>query len=437
MAEASPETPRVAFATLGCPKNEVDTDKMRAAVTSASYAVVDDIDSADVVVVNTCSFIQEATEESVAVVLELAEQWVPAAQGRHLVVAGCMPSRYGEELHAAMPEVEGFLPVADEHSLVDMIERLTKAPRAETTPAPVRRANVGASAYLQISDGCHRNCAYCTIPSIRGPYRSRSIADIVDEAEELVALGAREIVLIGQDITAYGRDLDDTAALPDVVRAVAAVPGVEWLRLMYAQPDGVTDDLLAAMAENPNVCRYLDMPLQHASRSVLRAMRRTGDGESYLRLIDRVRDALPGVVLRTTLISGFPGETRADALELQRFVEQARFDYVGVFPYSAEEGTAAADMADQVPVRTRRARAQRLRDLADTIGFERVAGRVGETLEVLVEGVDPDDGAVFGRWRGQAPDIDGIVLLDRGDPGEIVSARIVDTICYDLEGEVV
>ncbi len=437
MPEPSLETPRVAFATLGCPKNEVDTDKMRAAVTSARYVVVDDIDQADVVVVNTCSFIQEATEESVAVVLELAEQWVPAAQGRHLVVAGCMPSRYGEELRAAMPEVEGFLPVADEHSLVVVIERLTGAPRAETTGTSARRADVGASAYLQISDGCHRSCAYCTIPSIRGPYRSHAIADIVDEAGELVALGAREIVLIGQDITAYGRDLHDAAALPDVVRAVAAVPGVEWLRLMYAQPDGVTDELLAAMAANPNVCQYLDMPLQHASRSVLRAMRRTGDGESYLRLIERVRDALPGVVLRTTLISGFPGETRADALALQRFVDEARFDYVGVFPYSAEEGTAAADMSDQVPIRTRRARAQRLRDVADTIGFERAASRVGETLEVLVEGVDSDDGTVFGRWRGQAPDIDGIVLLDRGDPGDIVSARIVDTICYDLEGEVV
>jgi len=428
----------VAFLTVGCPKNEVDTDKMRADVAGSAYTVAADLDEADVVVVNTCSFIAEATEESVSMVLEVASEWLPERPGRKLVVAGCMPSRYGSDLAAAMPEVDAFVPINQEGALLGVLERLTgvTASPAGGSGVTPRRTLEGPSAYLQISDGCHRDCAYCTIPTIRGPYRSRPLADIVAEAAELVALGALELVLIGQDITAYGRDSEAPHRLADVVRAVAAVPGVVWLRLMYAQPDGVTDDLLAAMAENDNVCRYLDMPLQHASKSVLRAMKRSGDAESYLQLIARVRDALPGVVLRTTVIAGFPGETRRDMSILTHFLEQARFDYVGVFPYSPEEGTAAAEMADQIPLRTRRARAQRIRDFADVIGFECAAQHVGKTLEVLVEGIDPDEGTVVGRWRGQAPDIDGVVWLDGGTPGTIVHALIEESICYDLEGKV-
>lgn len=430
---ASVSTPAVAFLTLGCPKNEVDTDRMRAIVLGSDFRLVDEFESADVVIVNTCSFIQDATEESVSTVLAIAAEWLPEKQGRHLVVAGCMPSRYGDELSEAMPEVSAFLPVSDQASLLDVLARLTG--HTPTVGAATSRTVTGASAYLQISDGCHRNCAYCTIPSIRGPYRSRSLDDIVAEAAELVSLGAKELVLIGQDITAYGRDLQSGHTLAQVIRSVAAVDGVQWVRLMYAQPDGVTDELLDAMASTPEVCHYLDMPLQHASKPVLRAMRRAGDAESYLALIARIRTAMPDVVLRTTLIAGFPGETRADAKVLERFIEDARFDYVGVFPYSPEDGTDAAGFADQVPARTRRARAQRIRDAADLIGFERAALMVGSTLDVLVEGKD-EEGVVVGRWRGQAPDVDGLVMLDRGQPGEIVTARITDSICYDLEGEV-
>ncbi len=244
-------------------------------------------------------------------------------------------------------------------------------------------------------------------------------------------------MLIGQDITAYGRDLEGTDTLADVVRAVSEVPGVDWLRLMYVQPDGITDDLLGAMAECPNVCHYLDIPLQHAAKPVLRAMRRSGDSADFLALVARIRRALPDVVLRTTLIAGFPGETTADVRELQRFLTEAAFDYVGVFVYSPEDGTAAAEMDGQIPVRTRRARAQRLRDLADEIGTERAAARVGMTAEVLVEGIDPDEDVVIGRWRGQAPEIDGLVLLDKGETGQIVTVRIVDSLGYDLEGEVI
>lgn len=428
--------PAIAFITLGCPKNEVDTDRMKAAVLASSFRVAEDPDEADVVVVNTCSFIQDATQESIDTVLEVAAQWLPEREGRSIVVAGCMATRYGAELGTEMPEVAAFVPVADEGALLEVLSSLTGVSAAGAGSGEYTRTVQGSSAYLQISDGCHRTCAYCTIPSIRGDYVSVGIDAIIAEARELAGLGAREIVLIGQDITAYGRDLPGSETLADVVRAVAAIEGVDWLRLMYVQPDGVTDDLLAAIAENSNVCRYLDIPLQHASKPVLRAMQRSGDAASFLELIGRVRGVLPDVVLRTTLIAGFPGETTADVRVAQRFLSEARFDYVGVFVYSPEEGTAAARLPDQVPLRTRRARAQRLRDLADDIGFERAAARVGQTVEVLVEGIDPDDSVVVGRWRGQAPEIDGLVLLDGGEPGQIVSANIVDSLGYDLEGEV-
>jgi len=430
--------PAIAFITLGCPKNEVDTDRMRAAVLSSAYTLADEPENADVVVVNTCSFIRDATEESVSTVLEVASDWLPEREGRRIVVAGCMPARYGDELSEAMPEVAAFLPVAEESELLSVLERITGIPAASAlrTPAPSRTAS-GPSAYLQISDGCHRACAYCTIPAIRGPYVSRTIAEIVAEAEELVALGARELVLVGQDTTAYGRDLASGDVLADVVRAVAAVPGADWIRLMYVQPDGVTDKLLSAIAENPNVVRYLDIPLQHAAKPVLRAMRRSGDAASFVALIERIRATLPDVVLRTTLIAGFPGETSEDVKETQRFLEAARFDFAGVFVYSPEDGTAAAVMPGQIPLRTRRARAQRLRDTADAIGFQRAAERVDGIVDVLIEGMDEDEGVIIGRWRGQAPEIDGVVVLDGGTPGQIVSVRVVDSLGYDLEGEVI
>jgi ribosomal protein S12 methylthiotransferase len=425
---------RVAFVTLGCPKNEVDSDRMAASL-SGRFDLVADIDDADMVVVNTCAFIREATEESIGVVLDVAGEWKAGAEGRVLVVTGCMPSRYRDDLSDAMPEVDEFVPVSEEGELARVLCRLAGIPEGPSAPAPGRLAP-GPSAYLQVADGCHRACTYCIIPSIRGPYVSRPALEIVAEARALVAGGARELILIGQDISSWGHDLPETPALADLVRELSDVEGLAWLRLMYVQPDEITPDLLEAMTASPVVCRYLDMPLQHASREVLRRMGRRGNAPEYLRLIGAIRDLVPGVTLRTTLISGFPGETRDDSKKLLDFVRDARLDYVGVFPYSAEEGTPAAEMPDQVSNRTRIARAQRLRDTADAIGTERVAELVGRTLEVLVEGVD-EDGRTFGRHRGQAPEIDGFVFLDRECVvGNIVSADMVDTLGYDLIGEV-
>lgn len=427
---------KVALVTLGCPKNEVDSERMAARVRGSAYRLVDAPDEADVVIVNTCSFIKDATEESIATVMEYATSWRPAGADRRLIVAGCMPSRYGRELTDALPEADAMLPVADEDSVLAVIERLTGAPAdAERAPQAALRSATGPSAYLRISDGCHRACTYCTIPSIRGPYRSVPLDDLLTEARNLIATGARELVLIGQDVSAWGRDLAGGETLADVLDAVAALDRSVWIRLMYVQPDGVNDRLLSAIARNANVVRYLDMPLQHASRSVLRAMARTGSTDEFLALLERIRSTLPGVVLRTTVIAGFPGETRADATELMRFLEKARFDYVGVFPYSREDGTRAARIETQVPARTRRARAQRLRDLADDIGVTAVEALVGSELDVLVTGFDEDEESVVGRWYGQAPEIDGLVLLDGGETGDVVRVSVVDAIGYDLVGE--
>jgi ribosomal protein S12 methylthiotransferase len=335
-----------------------------------------------------------------------------------------------------MPEAAAFVPVTAEDAIADVLTSVTGyVPGPRTRSVPVRSVT-RPSAYLRISDGCDRRCSYCTIPSIRGPHRSLTLPRIVAEARELVAHGALEIVLIGQDTTAWGRDLAGDETLADVVAALADLKGLRWLRIMYAQPDGITDELLDVIGSSDVVCNYLDMPLQHVDARILRAMRRGGGVDGYRGLIERIRAAVPDIVLRTTLISGFPGETSDQARELLRFVEDMGFDYVGVFPYSPEDGTQAATFESQVPLRTRRARAQRLRDAGDRVGAEKAASHVGRVVDVLVEAVDEEDGVVIGRWRGQAPDIDGVVVLDRGQPGSVVSARITDSFGYDLEGQV-
>jgi ribosomal protein S12 methylthiotransferase len=420
--------------TLGCPKNEVDSDRMAARV-AASYDIVPDLDAADVAVVNTCAFIREATEESIETVLQIATEWKAGRPGRTLVVAGCLASRYGLDLAREMPEVDAFVPVSDEDELVALLQELSGQPAQASEGAPARMPS-GPSAYLQVSDGCFRKCTYCTIPYIRGGYVSRPLADLEIEARLLVASGAKEIVLIGQDISSYGRDLGSgRLTLADVVRTVARTPGLEWLRLMYVQPDGITPELLEVMAEEPVVCHYLDIPLQHAARGVLHRMNRTGSGDEFLRLLGVVRGFLPDVSLRTSVIAGFPGETDTDLEVLEDFLLVAKFDYVGVFSYSQEEGTPAAEMTGQVPEEVKRDRVQRLRDAADKVGFERAAARVGTTQAVLVLGVE--DGETVARTRGQAPDVDGVVYLDQeAEPGTIVQAHIVDAAGYDLVGEV-
>jgi len=416
----------------------VDTDYMHGLLLSSGYTVTDDLAQADVAVLNTCGFIQDAVEESIAEALDLLE-WRDGVLGRKLVMAGCMVSRYGGELSKSLPEPDAYLAVKEATRLPEVLDELLGIDRQAHPAIPtIKRSGTPSHfAYLMISDGCRRQCAYCTIPMIRGPYESKPLEAIVDEARLLVQNGAREIILIGQDISSWGCDLEGSQTLLDVIRDISALPGLEWLRLMYVQPDGITDELLELIAKTRNVCKYLDIPLQHASSEILRSMHRNGSSKSFMALLEKIRGTIPDIVLRTTFITGFPGETKKHYNELLEFVEDAAFDYVGVFPYSREAGTLAAEMPNQASSKVRLSRAQHLRDLADSLALEQIAKRIGTTVDVLAEGRD-EDGSPVGRWMGQAPEVDGIVFLDREVPiGQIVDVKIVDTIGYDLVGEVI
>ncbi len=423
--------PRVHILTLGCPKNEADSARMSASVTAAGFELALDPEESDVVVVNTCAFIEDAVEESIDAVMDLATAWKAGSDSRHLVVTGCMPSRYGVDLEGALHEADAFVPVKQEGGLADVISKLTGAPVA--ADAVASRIPEGATAYLSVSDGCDRACTFCTIPLIRGSYASVPEGRLVAEASDLVSRGVRELVLVGQDTSAYR---DDATGLPELVRTLGALPGLDWLRVMYVQPDGVTDRLLEAMASTSSVCHYLDIPIQHVAPDVLRAMGRGGGEEAFLDLLDRVRAAMPGISLRTTLIAGFPGETEHDVEHLAEFLRSARFDHAGVFVYSPEEGTPAATLEGSLPYAERLARAQLVRDAADAVGADVAAARIGTALDVLVD--EAEDGVPAGRWRGQAPEVDGVVLLDgRAEVRAIVKVRIVDSIGYDLVSEAV
>ncbi|MBN2848214.1 MAG: 30S ribosomal protein S12 methylthiotransferase RimO [Coriobacteriia bacterium] len=426
------DAPAIAFVTLGCPKNEVDSDRMAASVASSAYRLTDDVNDADVVVLNTCAFIQPATEEAIGEAFELITAWRPLKDGRRVVIAGCLVSRYADELVSAMPEADAFVSVADEPGLLGVLEALTGV-AADARPGPTR-TRPGTTAYLKVSEGCDRRCAYCTIPSIRGPFVSAEPASVLSEARALVADGARELVLVGQDIARYGHDLASAMTLAELITGLDSLEGDFRIRLMYLQPDGVTDHLLQAIAASSRVCRYLDIPLQHAAAPVLRAMKRSGDAARHLQMLQRVRNALPGVTLRTTVMAGFPGETDADAAELEAFLGEAGFDYAGVFQYSAEEGTPAALLPGQVPDDVAAERAQRLRDIADAVGFAKAAARVGTVDRVLVEGVD-EDGETWGRSCAQAPEIDGITFLEAdASAGTMLDVLITESVGYDLVG---
>ena len=438
---------RVHLLTLGCPKNQVDSEIMLGVLARRGYEMVSDPEAADVLVVNTCAFITPAKEESIDAILDLAA--VKAARpGRRLVVTGCLAQRYADDLETALPEVDVFVGTGDLLRIADAIE-------APPAPAPIvyrgaqhvlptharaARVRTGAwwTAYVKVSEGCDHACSFCIIPKIRGRHESRPMDDLVAEAASLAAEGTVEICLIAQDLTAYGRDLAGDASLARLLRALAVrVPEVRWLRLLYAYPASVTDELLEVVADEPAVCKYLDMPLQHISDRLLRAMRRERSGAAIRRLIARIRRAVPGIALRTSLIVGFPGETEADVRELCAFLEEAEFDHVGVFRYSQEENPPAAALSGQVPEAVKAERWERVMAVQASVARRRAAAHRGRTIEVLVEGRDTR-GRLVGRTRGQAPEIDGRTYLrGRAQAGDLVRARIVGAETYDLIGEII
>ncbi|MGH7841056.1 MAG: 30S ribosomal protein S12 methylthiotransferase RimO [Candidatus Binataceae bacterium] len=439
---------RVHLLTLGCPKNLADSELMLGVLAGAGFELTTDPEAADVLVVNTCAFIEAAKKESLAAVMQAAELKQRAA-GRRLVVSGCLAQRYGAELRAELPEVDIFVGTGN---FLELPELLRRTETFETRPIPyagaahllpradLPRVRTGDffSAYLKISEGCNHQCAFCIIPKIRGPHESRPLADVVAEARSLVAGGAREINLIAQDLTAYGRDLAPRASLAQLLAQLNEIDGLRWIRLLYCYPNFVSDELLEAVASLPKVVKYIDMPLQHADDEMLRAMRRERSADGLRRLLERVRRQVPGVALRSSFIVGFPGETQAAFGRLTEFIRKEQFDRVGVFTYSREENTAADGMSDQVPERVKRARRRQLMELQAEISAAKNRQQIGRELEVMVEGSIPARTTrLRGRTALQAPEIDGMVVL-RGDAvaGEFVRTRISAARTYDLVGEI-
>jgi ribosomal protein S12 methylthiotransferase len=434
--------------SLGCPKNTADSELMLGALVRAGFEVTMDPQAAQVLLVNTCAFIEPAKKESIDAILAAAEVKQNGA-GKRLVVAGCLSQRYGSELREQFPEVDIFVGTGN---FLDLPELLRRSERPELRPipytgaahllpaaeAPRVRTGDPFSAYLKVSEGCDHRCAFCIIPKIRGRHESRSLDDLVDEARGLAASGVREINLIAQDLTAYGRDLEPRASLAALLCRLAPIDGIQWIRLLYCYPNFVTDELLAAIASLDKVVKYIDMPLQHADDAMLRAMKRERSADALRSLLGRVRAAIPEVALRTSFIVGFPGETDAAFAALVDFVREQQFDRVGVFTYSREENTAAYDLADQVSETVKRRRRAELMEVAAEISLAKNRGLVGREIEVMVEGAAPGRATrLRARTSAQAPEIDGMVLLSgEAEPGEIVRARIERASTYDLHGRI-
>jgi ribosomal protein S12 methylthiotransferase len=441
-----PSRPSVAFAHLGCEKNRVDTEHMLGLLAEAGYTVSADENQASVVVVNTCSFIQDARTESVRTLVELADQ------GKELIIAGCLAQQFREELLESLPEARAIVGTGDYQHIVDVLRRVEAGERVSQVSdvptfvadehLPRYRTTSEAVAYLKVAEGCDYRCAFCIIPKLRGDQRSRPIESIVAEAKALAAQGVQELILISQITTNYGLDLYGRPRLAELLRALGEVE-IPWIRVHYAYPTGLSAEVLAAFRETTNVLPYLDLPLQHSHSEVLRAMNRPWQAEVTEGLLERIRDQLPDAVLRTTFIVGFPGEQESHFEHLLAFVARQRFDHVGVFCFSPEEGTAAADLPDPVPAAVAQERRDRLMALQQPIAAERNATWVGRIVDVLIEQENPTTGAMLGRCARFAPDVDGEVHVSAGAgglcaaPGTMVPVRITAADTYDLQGVVV
>ena len=435
---------RFLIVTLGCAKNEVDSDRMRALLLAAGFEETADTGDADVAIVNTCSFLASATEESVEATLELAEERAAGVRACPIVMCGCVPSRYGDALADELPEVAAFVRAEDEDGIVDVVRDVLGIRGDERGEKPaLLRTIEGTSAFVKISEGCDRFCTFCAIPYIRGRYHSRPADEVVSEVRSLMEGGVREVVLIGQDTGVWGCDLGEGETLAALLRRVAEAvrPYGGWVRVLYLQPEGMTDELIATIRDVPEVLPYIDIPIQHCSARVLKAMGRSGSPEELHALFARLRSEIPGMVLRTTGMAGFPGETDDEADELYEFIAEEAFDYCSVFAYSQEDGTAAARMDDQVDEDVKLERTQRLIDLTEQLGFAATAAHVGERVRAIVDGVEQTEDGVelIGHAWFQAPDSDGAVHIPYGEAtvGDIVTVDLVDSFCYELVGELV
>ena len=444
---------RVGMVSLGCPKNQVDAELMLGYLADAGYDLVEDAAMADVAIVNTCGFIESAKSEAIEEILELAAL---KKEGRiqSLIVTGCMAERYRDAVLEELPEVDAVVGIGSNHLIAEIVGRvsgrhaegeggISSYGKKEDLHMCGRRIRTTLPfySYLRIADGCNNRCAFCAIPMIRGRFRSRPMEELVAEARQLADKGVRELTVIAQDTTEYGSDLYGKRMLPELLNRLCEVDGLKWIRVLYCYPEKITDELLDVIAGQPKICKYTDMPIQHVSRNMLRAMRRPGDRESLARLTAHIREKVPGVVLRTTLMTAFPGETQADFDELIDFVREVKFERLGCFIWSAEEDTPAFDLPGRVDAETAAIREESIIDEQSRVIDGWCAGMVGKRLEVMVEGFDRLAECYHGRSQGEAPEIDGKIFFDTDGkklaPGEFVTVEITDSMDCDLVGHLV
>ena len=444
---------KIGFVSLGCPKNQLDTEVMLHEILQAGYEITPEDIEADVIIVNTCAFIESAKKEAIDNILDVA--WLKKNRKlKAIIVTGCLAERYGEEIVRELPEVDAVLGVGSIHNIVEAIEAVTDkkkkgSARKYFSHEDANTVRLGGdrvittpdyTAYIKIAEGCDNKCAYCAIPSIRGKFRSRPMEELIAEAKDLESLGVKELVVVAQDITRYGVDLYGKYSLAELLHRFTEETNIPWIRLLYCYPDKITDDLIAEIRDNPRILKYIDLPLQHISDRMLSAMNRHGDSKTVRGVLEKLKREIPDIVIRTTFIVGFPGENEADFEELCEFVKEQRFDHAGVFTYSREEGTPAYDFPDQIDEQVKQDRMDILMRMQMEINEELNREKVGKIVDVICEDYDPVAEVHFGRSVADAPEIDGKVYFkseSRIAPGTFVRVKVRRVVDYDLYGNIV
>ncbi len=436
---------KVSIVSLGCPKNQVDAEMMLYSLSEAGFEISPEEAGADVIIINTCGFIEEAKKEAIENILE-ASKYKTDGNCKALIVTGCLAERYRDDVTEEIPEVDVCVGIGSNGKIVQIVKDALNGKfqnsygekEALNLNAPRILGGVPYSAYLKIGDGCDNCCTYCAIPKIRGRMRSRTIEDCVKEARDLAARGVKELIVVAQDTTAYGNDIYGEPKICDLLRELCKIEGLHWIRTLYTYPERITDELLELLRTEKKLVKYLDIPIQHVNGEILKRMNRKGDEKSLRELIEKIRAAVPDITIRTTLITGFPGETEEQFTELHKFVEDIKFDRLGCFTYSAEEGTVAGEMPDQIDEQVKIDRMEHIMETQMTVSAEKNELKNGKTVEVLIEGYDDYIKCYFGRSEADAPEIDGKVFFLTKKPlkiGDFVRVNIFDTIEYDLMGE--
>lgn len=440
---------KILFVSLGCDKNLVDTEKMLGILGGDGFQFTDSEEEADVIIINTCCFIGDAKEESVNTILEMA-RCKEEGRCKALLVTGCLAQRYKDEILTEIPEVDGILGTSSYDQIGAMVKQILEEKKEHVscfrdinalprTDGGRMVTTGGHYAFLKIAEGCDKHCTYCIIPSLRGSYRSVPMEDLLQEARGLAAQGVKELILVAQETTLYGVDLYGEKSLPRLLRELAKIPGIQWIRIQYCYPEEITDELIQVIREEEKVCHYLDIPIQHASDPVLKRMGRRTNQEELRRIIGKLRKEIPDIAIRTTLISGFPGETEEDHEELIAFVDEMEFERLGVFAYSLEEDTPAAQMPDQVPQELKEERRDEIMELQQEIAFEKAESLVGRVLDVMIEGKVADEPAYVGRTYMDSPNVDGLIFVNADlqlMSGDFVRVKVTGAAEYDLIGEV-